>query len=106
MGAYAISGVVIAWGALLVAATLVARQRMQPRPSARRVTLGVLHGVLWLVIGGLLMADAASAAIPLVPVLVVLGIIVVAVNVLGWPLTWRRLGDPAAWRGEPSDGHS
>jgi uncharacterized membrane protein len=100
VGGYVVSGVVILWGLLLAVATLVARQRMQPRPDTRQVVLGVLHGALWVVIGGVLLGQALSSAVPFVPVVVVLGAIVVVVNVLAWPLTWRHLGDPAAWRGE------
>ena len=85
MGADIISGLILAWGLFWVVATLVVSSRVKPRPSSRKVALGVLHGVVWLVIGGWLLAQALSPVVPLLFVLVAPAAVVVVINLLGSP---------------------
>jgi peptidoglycan/LPS O-acetylase OafA/YrhL len=97
-----IGGVWIAiWGLLIVAVSLIAPTKVEPRPRRRWIAIGVLHGAFWLVIGcGLLIQKAVPSLWSPVVMLVAMGAVLVAWSVIGWPMWWRHLGDPDAWRGK------
>jgi hypothetical protein len=101
VGYYAVSIFTVALGFFFVATSLVAWHRIEPRPMGPLIAVGVLNGSLWLASGGaLLFRSALSSTATRLALIIGLATIAIAMNALGWPIWWKRLGDPDAWRGK------
>jgi hypothetical protein len=97
---YVVSNLLLAFGAVIVTAVLVAVSRSDPPPSRRSVVGAALHGVMWVFIGaGLLIGRITASFGPIVALGFAGAGIGFASAITAGLAPFRRIGDPEAWRG-------